>query len=158
MKLFFVNIFPNIYLFYFQTLKENNYQVNKPFILNKLSKFINKNNIDKIIKINEEASFWFRNDQYINQIEKQLEHIESDKLFEYYNLKIKELKNDYYDNKNVLIISTNNIDISIGLFILFFKINCNMNYKKAIESIQSKLHSKIFISNKMKQFIKNKLC
>ena len=158
MKLFFVNIFPNIYLFYFQTLKENNHQVNKPFIINKLSQFINKNNIDKVIKINEETSFWFRNNQYINQIEKQLEHIESDKLYEYYNLKIKELKNDYYDNKNVLIISTNNIDISIGLFILYFKINCNMDYKKAVESIQSKLHSKIFLSNKMKQFIKNKLC
>lgn len=158
MKLFFVNIFPNIYLFYFQTLKENNHKVNKPFILNKLSEFIKKNNIDKIIKINEETSFWFRNEQYINQIESQLESIESDKLFEYYNLKIKELKNDYYSNKKVLIISTNNIDISIGLFILFFKIKCNMNYKKALESIQSKLHSKIFLSNKMKLFIKNKLC
>ena len=33
-----------------------------------------------------------------------------------------------------------------------------MDYKKALESIQSKLHSKIFLSNKMKQFIKKKLC
>ena len=158
MNLYFVNLFPNIYLFYFQTLKENNHKVDKSLILSKLSQFINKKNIEKIIKINEETKFWFRNEKYENKIESQLEYIEIEKLLEYYNIKCKELKNNYYNNKNTLIISTNNIDISTGLFILFLKNNCNMDYKKAIECIESKLATKLFLSSKMKQFIKKKLC
>lgn len=158
MNLYFVNIFPGIYLFYFQTLKENNHKVNKSLIISKLSQFIQKKNIEKIIKINEDTKFWFRNEQYENAIESQLEYIEIEKLLEYYNIKIKELKNNYYENKNTLIISTNNIDISTGLFILFLKNNCNMDYKKAIQCIESKLATKLFLSSKMKQFIKKKLC
>ena len=158
MNLYFVNLFPNIYLFYFQTLKENNHNVDKSLILSKLSQFIKKKNIDNVIKINEETKFWFRNEKYESKIESQLEYIEIEKLLEYYNIKCKELKNNYYNNKNTLIISTNNIDISTGLFILFLKNNCNMDYKKAIECIESKLATKLFLSSKTKQFIKKKLC
>ncbi len=151
---YFVELLPNIYWFYIykntNTIKSSNVME----IQNNIKKFHSYKNIQQVIRLDDDTKFWLQNKNYSEEIKGKIREIENQKLLNYFHQKIKEIKILYVSGKSVLIISNNNIDTAIGLFILLFKIFANMDCKHSILSIQSKVKTPITIGADMKYFIK----
>lgn len=150
----FVEILPNIYWVYLH--KNGNNLVSKTIntIQNNIKKFHEYKNIQKVIRLDSDTQFWSNHKQYTFEIRKKLIEIQNQKLLKYIQLKNNEIKSLYYSFKPILLISSNNIDTAIGLFILLFKFLANMNYKHSILSIQSKMKTPIHVSEELKYFLK----
>jgi len=144
----YVNIFPNVWVFYLNgnVSNANNVSVN-------LKKFCDTNKIKKIIRIDKDVKYWNKSENYIDAIKKQLMQDEIKKLTSYYKKKNFEIKRNYYDNETVLIISNNQLEIVIGMFIIFLKDYADMELKSILLSLQSKFNTKITLSDNMKALI-----
>jgi len=150
----FIELLPNIYWFYIYKNTNDIKSTNVMEIQNNIKKFHSYKNIQRVIRLDDDTKFWLQNKDYTAEIKRKIREIENQKLLNYLNQKIKEIKILYVSGKSVLIISNNNIDTAIGLFILLFKNFANMDCKHSILSIQSKVKTPITIGTDMKYFIK----
>ena len=151
---YFVELLPNIYWFYIYKNVNTIKSTNVMEMQNNIKKFHSYKNIQQVIRLDDDTKFWLQNKDYTAEIKGKIREIENKKLLDYFNQKIKEIKMLYVSGKSVLIISNNNIDTSIGLFILLFKNLANMDCIHSILSIQSKVKTPITIGGDMKYFIK----
>ena len=152
---YFTEILPNIYWFYIY----KNHNTIKSHTINEIQlqikRFCTYKNIVKIIRLDTDTSFWGKNNKYQIEIRKKLLGIESKKLLDYVIKKQFEILSFYKHNQPTLIISTNNMDTGLALFLYIFKHSANMDIKHSIISIKSKLTTPILISDNMKYFISN---
>ena len=151
---YFIELLPNIYWVYIY--KNNNSLKSKTVneIQNDIKKFHKIKKIQNLIRLDNDTSFWSNNKQYTIEIRNKKIAMQNNKLLEYIKIKINEIKQLYYSNKSILIISNNNIDTAIAFFILLFKTIANMDCKHSILSIQSKMKTPINVSNELKYFIR----
>lgn len=154
MKIFFLNIFPNIYWFFIDVSNDNNnnhnQDINKTinnFISHKIKQFCKDKDINKIIRLDQDTSYWNKFNMYHVNVQKKIFDMESQKMKQYMETKIAELTQSYFNYQKTLIISNNHTDTGIILFIYLLKHLCNMNYKQSLLSIQSKMNSKLIINN-----------
>ena len=157
---YFTEILPNIYWFYIYKSQNNqnnlvNNTVNQ--IQNNVKKFCVLKKIEKVIRLDTETSFWSKNKNFSIEIRRKLIELDNKKLLDYYKKQLIELKQLYYDNKKVLLISSNNIDTAIGFFLFIFKNIANMSINHSILSLKSKMKTPISLSGDMNFFIKNVL-
>ena len=83
--------------------------------------------------------------------------MEEKKLLDYFEGKTQQILNDYNNFNKTLIISNNNTDTGIALFIYLLKQLCNMNYSQSIISIQSKMKTNISFQNQNTKYIIKKI-
>jgi hypothetical protein len=145
MNLNFVNILPNIYWFYLEIDKDKIENTN--IISNRIQDFCKLKGINKLIRLDQDTSYWNKHNIYNEAIQKQIVEMEANKLINYLNSKINQIKQDYLNYNKTLIISNNYTDVAIILFIYLMEEMCNMNYKQSLLSIQSKMNSKLVIQN-----------
>ena len=145
MKLNFVNILPNIYWFYLEI--DKNKIENTNILSNRIQEFCKLKKINKLIRLDQDTSYWNKHNIYNEAIQKQIVEMEANKLINYLNSKINQIKQDYLNYNKTLIISNNYTDVAIILFIYLMEEMCNMNYKQSLLSIQSKMNSKLVIQN-----------
>lgn len=145
MKLNFVNILPNIYWFYLEI--EKNKIENTNIISNRIQDFCKLKGINKLIRLDQDTSYWNKHNIYNEAIQKKIVEMEARKLIEYIKNKVNQIKQDYYNFNRTLIISNNYTDVAIILFIFMMEDMCHMNYKQSIISLQSKMNSKLVIQN-----------
>lgn len=152
----FVNIFPNIWIFYLQTV---NYTTNITNIHNNdnislnLKRFCEQKKITKTIRIDKDIKYWNTSANYIQEIKAQMMEDEIKKLSSYYKRKNNELRDDYYKDENVLIISGDQLEIVIGMFITFLKEYADMDNKAILIALQSKFNNQLTISDNMRRLI-----
>ena len=145
MKIHFLNIFPNLYWFFIEV--ERNNQENNSFISHRIKQFCKDKEINKIVRLDQDTSYWNKFNMYHIDVQKKIFDMESQKMKNYIETKIAELKQYYFNYQKTLIISNNHTDTAIVLFIYLLKHLCNMDYKQSLLSIQSKMNSKIVIQN-----------
>lgn len=145
MKIHFLNIFPNLYWFFIEV--ERNNQENNSFISHRIKQFCKDKEINKIVRLDQDTSYWNKFNMYHIDVQKKIFDMESQKMKNYIETKITELKQYYFNFQKTLIISNNHTDTAIVLFIYLLKHLCNMDYKQSLLSIQSKMNSKIVIQN-----------
>jgi hypothetical protein len=145
MKIHFLNIFPNLYWFFIEV--ERNNQENNSFISHRIKQFCKDKEINKIVRLDQDTSYWNKFNMYHIDVQKKIFDMESQKMKNYIETKIAELKQYYFNFQKTLIISNNHTDTAIILFIYLLKHLCNMDYKQSLLSIQSKMNSKIVIQN-----------
>ena len=145
MKIHFLNIFPNLYWFFIEV--ERNNQENNSFISHRIKQFCKDKEINKIVRLDQDTSYWNKFNMYHIDVQKKIFDMESQKMKNYIETKIAELKQYYLNFQKTLIISNNHTDTAIILFIYLLKHLCNMDYKQSLLSIQSKMNSKIVIQN-----------
>ena len=138
--LFIVQIIPNIWWCYSNTLMSNSiddYSQNDKYML---SKFIEFNNIKQTINIDKHVNFWNHSQQFIIDIKLQLQKYEYQQLKSFL-IKICELiKQNNLNNKKTLIITAKHNDIGLVIWIYFFHIYAeikidlaeNLLYKKMV--------------------------
>lgn len=156
MILHFVNILPNIYWFFIEPKKDEKH-INNSLVSNRIKEFCNVKNINKIIRLDQDTSYWNKHNMYNAQIQKQILEMEEKKLFDYFEAKTQQILNDYQNFNKTLIISNNNTDTAIALFIYLLKQLCNMNYSQSIISIQSKMKKNISFQNENTKYIIKKI-
>ena len=146
MILHFINILPNIYWFFIEIDKKK--MENTNIISNRIQQFCKLKKINRLIRLDQDTSYWNKHNMYNAMIQKQIVEMESQKLINYITGKIAQLKSDYFNYNKTLIISNNYTDVAIILFIYLLEDLCNMNYKQSLVSIQSKINTKLTIQNK----------
>lgn len=154
MNLYFINILPNLYWFYIETGKNSN--ENNNYISHQIKSFCKKKEINKIIRLDQDTSYWNKFNMYSVDIQKKVFDMETQKIKSYLSTKIAEIIQNYYNYQKTLILSNNHTDTAIILFIYLLRELCNMDYKQSLLSIQSKMNSKLIIQNiNTKLLIKN---
>ena len=139
----------------FIELKSSDKKISHELILNRIKKFCKLKKIDKIIRIDNDTSYWTNDEKYIQEIFEKIQERNIKKIIEYSENKCIEIKQNYFNNKKILIMTNNNIDTSIILFTYMFKYIANMNWKQSITSLQSKVPIPLIIKNNLtKQIIK----
>ena len=153
MIIHFVNILPNLYWVFIEVKKDN--KISSHLILNRIKQFCQLKKIDKIIRIDKDTHYWENKEKFIKEIYQQIQERNIKNIIQYCEIKSIELKQHYYDNNKILLITNNNIDSSIILFIYLFKYLSNMNWKQTLQSIQSKMSIPLIIKHDItKQLIK----
>jgi len=146
MILRFINILPNIYWFFIEIDKKKIDNTN--IIANRIQQFCKLKQINKLIRLDQDTSYWNKHNMYNAMIQQQIVEMESKKLTNYIIGKVAQIKNDYFNYNKTLIISNNYTDVAIILFIYLLEDLCNMNYKQSLISIQSKMTTKLIFQNK----------
>ena len=154
MNNYFVEILPNIYWTYIFIKQDNIISKNLIQIQSDIKKFAKLKKISKIIRLDNDTSFWNINNEYNIEIKKKILEMNSKKLLDYVNSKVLELKQEYAQNNKVLIISNNNIETAIALFLILFKSIADMGFEHSIQSLQSKIHTPLKFSTKLNFFLK----
>ncbi len=154
----FVNIFPNMWIFYLQTVNyttniTNIHNNNNDDISISLKRFCEQKKITKTIRIDKDIKYWNTSANYIQEIKAQMTMDEIKKLSSYYKRKNNELRDDYYKGENVLIISADQLEIVIGMFITFLKEYADMDNKAILMALQSKFNTQLTISDNMRKLI-----
>ena len=156
MILHFINILPNIYWFFIEITK-NETTINNNIISTKIKEFCKNKNITKIIRLDQDTSYWNKHNIYNAQMQQKILEIEETKLFTYFQNKTRQLINDYYSYNKTIIISNNHTDTGIAFLIYLLKEICDMNYTQSIISIQSKMNKNISFFNNNKKYIIKKI-
>ena len=146
MILRFINILPNIYWFFIEIDKKKVDNTN--IISNRIQQFCKLKQINKLIRLDQDTSYWNKHNMYNAMIQQQIVQMESQKLITYITGKTEQIKNDYFNYNKTLIISNNYTDVAVILFIYLLEDLCSMDYKKSLISIQSKMPTKLIIQNK----------
>ena len=146
MILRFINILPNIYWFFIEV--DKNKLENTNIISNRIQEFCRLKKINKIIRLDQDTSYWNKHNMYNAMIQKQIVEMEIKKLVSYIKAKIEQIKMDYFNYNKTLIISNNYTDVAIILFINLLEDLCSMDFKQSLVSIQSKMPTKLIIQNK----------
>src|SRR5210317_1440468 len=106
----FITLLPNIYWIYnnpINTKSSNDYKI-------EMSKFIEQNNIKTIIELDEKLTFWKKSNDYINEIKLQMEKDEFSKLYTILTKLNDIIKQNYINNKPLIISTYNTNYIELG--------------------------------------------
>jgi hypothetical protein len=147
----FITIFPNIWFTYFEISPIHN-DSDIASISTTIKKFCIEHNIQKMIRCDKDINYWNQSGKYIHDIKSQMMNDEITMLTKYYQAKNNEIHDNYLKHVPTLIISHNQLEISMGLLILFMKKYGDQDINNSIKMVQQKLSvnsSSIMFSDSM---------
>lgn len=149
----FLNILPYIWISYF--INKDITTQNKTNSIHLIKKFIKVKGFDKILRLDQETSFWNMKENYIFDIKTSIEEKNRQNLLSIYKNYIKIIKKNYNDGILTLIICPMNNELIIGLLLLFFKEMTELPISKLYPSIISKFEkdTNTTLSNNIKKIL-----
>ena len=153
----FLNILPYIWISYFTNNNDISKQ-NKINSINNIKKFIKIRQFEKILRLDQETSFWTTKNEYISDIKNSIDVKNRENLLLVYEKYIRIINSNFLENKLTLIISPLNSELFIGLLIMFFKKKTELPINKIYISIVSKLEqdTNTNLSPNLKKILINK--
>jgi hypothetical protein len=148
-KIIFSNIIPNMWINYI----EGGNISNEEYII-MLKRFIAEKNIVKIIRLDQDTGFWYNKQEYIQEINIQVDDKKRKQLSHYIKDTVTNLEKYNKLNTNVLIISGKNIEIVFVLLAFYFSKITELPINKTIKGVKSKFNiNKINLSPNMIRLI-----
>ena len=146
-----LNILPNVFWMY----KEPNSDISNINFKIEVKKQIEYNNIKTLIDLDDKVcTFWGKSGQYIPDIKSQIEKDEFAKLLAILKKTTDIIKNNYLDNKPIIITSYKNeyLEIGLAIWIYFFHINANVSFDNVIKLLSIKIIGNLVLSDTIKKF------
>ena len=137
-KVKFITILPNIWFTYFE-ISPIHTDADVASISTTIKKFCIDRGIQKMIRCDKDVNYWNQSNKYINDIKTQMMNDEIGMLVKYYNTKINEIHGNYVNHLPTLIISNSQLEISIGLLVMFMKKYTDSTIQNAIKIVTEKL-------------------
>lgn len=123
-------------------------------IQSSLYKFCKEKNIDKVLRMDNDITYWNISDKYTGDNKTQMKLKELKKLYEYYCDKIKLIDKCYTNDTVLLIISHDKLELLYGLFVCFMIKYADLPLNKSMMSAKNKIGLTIQISRKLTDLLK----
>lgn len=144
-----INVLSNVWLYPMYTINNYNGETSNNEL--NLKKLQEQYGINKIINLDKELEFWWKvTEQYLPEIQEQMDKRNYSKLIKKFNYYIQLISRAIIDcEQNILFVSVNSLECLLAFHLYIYVKYCNLPYG-IIQIIKQKYPLEIELSNKIK--------